>query len=141
MGETFITIAKEGSTVSGLLDVVATLTSISLQSGVPLKVLVRKFKDMRFEPSGLTSNEEIPMAKSIIDYIFKFLGHNFLTEEQREEVFGVKPISTATLIASQTDALAVADTEATVCECGSIMVRAGSCYSCPNCFSTTGVCN
>ncbi|TSC74160.1 MAG: ribonucleoside-diphosphate reductase alpha chain [Parcubacteria group bacterium Gr01-1014_44] len=141
VGETFITIAKEGSTVSGLLDTIATLTSISLQSGVPLKVLVRKFKDMRFEPSGLTSNEEIPFAKSIIDYIFKFLGQNFLNEEQREEVFGVKPISTASLISSQTDALAVADTEATVCECGSIMVRAGSCFSCPNCFSTTGVCN
>ncbi len=152
VGETFITIAKEGSTVSGLLDTIATLTSISLQSGVPLKILVKKFKDMRFEPSGLTSNEEIPLAKSIIDYIFKFLGHNFLTEEQREEVFGVstnghdpassvKPISTATLAASNVSSLPEADSEATVCECGSIMVRAGSCYSCPNCFSTTGVCN
>jgi len=150
VGETFITIAKEGSTVSGLLDTIATLTSISLQSGVPLKVLVRKFKDMRFEPSGMTSNEDIPFAKSIIDYIFKFLGHNFLTDEQREEVFGlsangnghtpepapaVKPVSTVAVD------LPEADTEATVCECGSIMVRAGSCYSCPNCFSTTGVCN
>ncbi|MDP3731222.1 MAG: vitamin B12-dependent ribonucleotide reductase [bacterium] len=154
VGETFITIAKEGSTVSGLLDAIATLTSISLQSGVPLKILVKKFKDMRFEPSGMTSNEEIPFAKSIIDYIFKFLGQNFLKEEEREEVFGaanlggpsIKPVATLTLAASQ-NALTVPaglpemDTEATVCECGSIMVRAGSCYSCPNCFSTTGVCN
>lgn len=146
VGETFITIAKEGSTVSGLLDTIATLTSISLQSGVPLKVLVKKFKDMRFEPSGLTSNEEIPFAKSIIDYIFKFLGQNFLPDDQKEEVFGVssnghgapsavQPISTMPV------GLPEADTEATVCECGSIMVRAGSCYSCQNCFSTTGVCN
>jgi len=158
VGETFVTIAKEGSTVSGLLDVIATLTSISLQSGVPLKVLVKKFKDVRFEPSGLTSNEEIPFAKSIIDYIFKFLGQNFLKDEEKEEVFGfpagnhpspathqlstglvVKPIATLTMTAQ--NVLPEADTEATVCECGSIMVRAGSCYSCPNCFSTTGVCN
>ena len=132
---------------------IASLTSISLQSGVPLKVLVKKFKDVRFEPSGLTSNEDIPFAKSIIDYIFKFLGQNFLKEEDREEVFGasvngnsqhalpnaltVKPVATLALSAG----LPEADTGATVCECGTIMVRAGSCYSCPNCFSTTGVCN
>ena len=161
VGETFITIAKEGSTVSGLLDTIATLTSISLQSGVPLKVLVKKFKDMRFEPSGLTSNEEIPFAKSIIDYIFKFLGQNFLPDEQKEEVFGVPvpklpfieigsqniKIDSGTLskmeyVKDQFNiGIGAIDTSATVCECGSIMVRAGSCHSCPNCFSTTGVCN
>lgn len=155
VGETFIRIAKEGSTVSGLLDVIATLTSISLQSGVPLKVLVRKFKDMRFEPSGFTNNEDVPIAKSIIDYVFRFLGTRFLTEAEKEEVFGsaYQPATdnsnspktaTATLVSAHTQAgyaVAEADTEATVCECGAIMVRAGSCYSCPNCFSTTGVCN
>lgn len=156
VGETFIRIAKEGSTVSGLLDVVATLTSLALQSGVPLKVLVRKFKDMRFEPSGLTSSDEIPFAKSIIDYIFKFLGQRFLTENEREEIFGVphsiqgpplekagsEPKVVATLASMDAvPVVAEAATEATVCECGTIMVRAGSCYSCPNCFSTTGVCN
>lgn len=152
VGETFITIAKEGSTVSGFLDVVATMISISLQSGVPLKVLVRKFKDVRFEPSGFTNSEEIPVAKSIIDYIFRFLGQKFLTEQEKEEVFGTatpalsngtKPMAkTATFSVSavKNEAVAVA-TEATVCECGSMMVRAGSCYSCPNCFATTGVCN
>jgi ribonucleoside-diphosphate reductase alpha chain len=153
VGETFISIAKEGSTVSGLLDVVATLTSISLQSGVPLKVLVRKFKDMRFEPSGFTSSEEVPMAKSIIDYIFRFLGQRFLNETEKEEIFGssagmgsapssVVPIATFVSTSSLTvPNLVAAATEAMVCECGSIMVKAGSCYSCPNCFSTTGVCN
>ncbi|MBI2058040.1 MAG: hypothetical protein HYT63_03635, partial [Candidatus Yanofskybacteria bacterium] len=151
VGETFIRIAKEGSTVSGLLDVIATLTSISLQSGVPLKVLVRKFKDMRFEPSGFTNNEDVPIAKSIIDYVFRFLGMRFLTEAEKEEVFGVayqpevkdknlEPVATLTLASVAQPALE-AMTEATVCECGAIMVRAGSCYSCPNCFSTTGVCN
>lgn len=161
VGETFIRIAKEGSTVSGLLDVVATLTSIALQSGVPLKVLVRKFKDLRFEPSGFTSNEAIPMAKSIIDYIFRFLGQRFLNDQDKEEVFGLvaptMPIddftnSASPLVAaltSQPSSLPVVATvamevvtEATVCgECGTIMVKAGSCFSCPNCFSTTGVCN
>lgn len=155
VGETFITIAKEGSTVSGFLDVVATMISISLQSGVPLKVLVRKFKDVRFEPSGFTNSEEIPVAKSIIDYIFRFLGQKFLTEAEKEEVFGlatpslsnghgvtptVTPLTPA-VVSSQSRAMAAAATEATVCECGTMMVRAGSCYSCPNCFATTGVCN
>lgn len=155
VGETFIRIAKEGSTVSGLLDVVATLTSISLQSGVPLKVLVRKFKDMRFEPSGFTSSEEVPMAKSIIDYIFRFLGQRFLTDAEKEEVFGttmpglnnglpVAPVATFVSSASPLHtvlASTITTAEATVCECGTIMVKAGSCYSCPNCFTTTGACN
>ena len=96
------------------------------------------------------------MAKSIIDYIFRFLGQRFLTDAEKEEVFGtitpglnngspVMPV--ATLVsssasqASAVNARPVAATEATVCECGSIMIKAGSCYSCPNCFSTTGVCN
>ena len=149
VGETFIRIAKEGSTVSGLLDVIATLTSISLQSGVPLKTLVKKFKDMRFEPSGFTNNSEVPIAKSIIDYVFRFLGTRFLSEADKEEIFGAayvpvqKEISepVASLASAPTFQTAEAATEATVCECGAIMVRAGSCYSCPNCFSTTGVCN
>ncbi len=151
VGETFIRIAKEGSTVSGLLDVIATLTSISLQSGVPLKILVKKFKDMRFEPSGFTNNSEVPIAKSIIDYVFRFLGTRFLNEKDKEEVFGtayqpefkdknLEPVATLAL-APVSQPAPEAMTEATVCECGSIMVRAGSCYSCPNCFSTTGVCN
>ena len=76
-GELFIKMAKEGSTISGLMDTIATLTSMALQYGVPLEVLVNKFEHVRFEPSGFTKNPEIPMAKSLIDYIFRFLGTRF----------------------------------------------------------------
>lgn len=165
-GETFITIAKEGSTISGLFDVIATLSSMCLQSGVPLKTLVRKFKDLRFEPAGFTSNPEIPFAKSFIDYIFKYLGHKFLSDKDKEEIFGsehaqlkltfgqdeekkeqklelpVTPAIAASAAAvweqNQNDVY----TDAPLCmECGTIMFKTGSCYSCPNCFATTGVCN
>ncbi|MEX0701940.1 MAG: vitamin B12-dependent ribonucleotide reductase, partial [Planctomycetales bacterium] len=77
-GELFITMAKEGSTVGGLMDVVGTQTSMCLQYGVPLEVLVNKFSHSRFEPSGWTSNPEIPHAKSIVDYIFRWLGMEFI---------------------------------------------------------------
>ena len=69
--------AKEGSTISGLMDTIATMTSIALQYGVPLKALVDKFSHTRFEPSGFTNNPEIPMAKSIMDYVFRWLGNRF----------------------------------------------------------------
>ncbi|TSC90861.1 MAG: ribonucleoside-diphosphate reductase alpha chain [Parcubacteria group bacterium Licking1014_17] len=197
-GEIFITIAKEGSTMSGLLDTIATLTSICLQSGVPLKTLVRKFMDRRFEPSGLTANEQIPFAKSFIDYIFRYLGHKFLTEKEKEVIFGpphdhakgsaipedmngdIKQVPTetekataaetkeenpartrlmmeisaptaavnGTIVSRSSDPDSLwedgdrdAHTDAPLCDCGTIMIRAGSCYTCPNCFATTGVCN
>ena len=82
-GEIFIKMAKEGSTISGLMDTVGVLTSMALQYGVPLEVLVSKFSHVRFEPSGFTKNSDIPMAKSLIDYIFRFLGTRFLSGEQR----------------------------------------------------------
>jgi ribonucleoside-diphosphate reductase alpha chain len=77
-GELFITMAKEGSTIGGLMDTIGTLTSLALQYGVPLDALVNKFTHMRFEPSGWTGNPDIPMAKSITDYIFRWLGIQFL---------------------------------------------------------------
>jgi len=77
-GELFITMAKEGSTVGGLMDVIGTCTSMALQYGVPLIALVDKFRHARFEPSGMTSNRDIPFAKSLIDYIFCWLGCQFL---------------------------------------------------------------
>jgi ribonucleoside-diphosphate reductase alpha chain len=77
-GELFITMAKEGSTVGGLMDVIGTCTSMALQYGVPLITLVDKFRHARFEPSGMTSNKDIPFAKSIIDYIFCWLGCQFI---------------------------------------------------------------
>ncbi|HVG22664.1 MAG TPA: vitamin B12-dependent ribonucleotide reductase [Thermoanaerobaculia bacterium] len=83
-GEIFITMAKEGSTISGLMDSFATMTSLALQHGVPLQLLVDKFTHTRFEPSGFTKNPEIPMAKSIMDYIFKWLATKFLARDAQE---------------------------------------------------------
>src|SRR3989344_4138312 len=150
-GETFLTIAKEGSTISGLLDVIATMTSICLQSGVPLKTLVNKFKDMRFDPAGFTTNPEIPMAKSVVDYMFRYMGMKYLNASDREELFGMP--NTDNSMENRADfiqapavqashAHITTNMDAPACgNCGTLMVKAGSCYSCPNCFTTTGVCN
>src|SRR4029077_10298520 len=75
--------AKEGSTVSGLMDSFATTVSVALQYGVPLKDLVNKFAHVRFEPSGFTGNDEIPIAKSLVDYIFRWLGSRFLSDDDK----------------------------------------------------------
>ena len=82
-GEIFLKMAKEGSTISGLMDTFATTVSVALQYGVPLHDLVHKFAHVRFEPSGFTANPEIPIAKSIVDYIFRWLGSRFLPPEER----------------------------------------------------------
>jgi ribonucleoside-diphosphate reductase alpha chain len=90
--------SKEGSTISGLMDAFATATSLALQYGVPLKVLVDKFSHMRFEPSGFTGNQQLPIAKSLIDYIFRWLGMKFLPEadkpfdvsQQQPDMFAAK---------------------------------------------------
>ena len=79
-GELFITMAKEGSTVGGMMDAFATAISLCLQYGVPLEDLVKKFSHQRFEPNGMTSNRDIPFAKSIVDYIFRWLGIEFLDD-------------------------------------------------------------
>ena len=83
-GEIFLKMAKEGSTVSGLMDTLATTISVALQYGVPLKDLVNKFSHVRFEPAGFTGNAEIPIAKSIVDYIFRWLGARFLPKDERD---------------------------------------------------------
>src|SRR5262249_57081287 len=85
-GEIFLKMAKEGSTVSGLMDSLATMTSIALQYGVPLRDLVNKFAHVRFEPAGFTGNAEIPIAKSMVDYIFRWLGSRFLSQDEREQL-------------------------------------------------------
>ena len=95
VGETFLNMAKEGSTISGLMDAIAVLTSLSLQYGIPLKVLVKKLKDMRFEPMGMTTNKDIPFASSIVDYLFKYLGTKFLTDEEKVEIFGTAALGNA----------------------------------------------
>ena len=88
-GEIFIEMSKEGSPLSGLLDTIAVEASMLLQHGVPMKNLVAKFANTRFEPCGMTSNPCIPMAESIVDYVFRWLGMKFLTLEEMTEV-GVK---------------------------------------------------
>jgi len=89
-GEIFITMAKEGSTISGLMDAFATAISISLQYGVPLEDLCNKFSHMRFEPNGFTNNRQIPIAKSIMDYIFRYLSLKFVAQPQEEQAINPK---------------------------------------------------
>ena len=139
-GEVFISMAKEGSTISGLMDTLATSISYGLQYGVPLKFFVDKFSHVRFEPSGWTGNQQVPYAKSIIDYIFRWLGARFLgiTEaNEAGETTKLRPTVTDPQAALPFDASAIGD--APLCsECGSMMTRNGSCYKCENCGGTSG---
>jgi ribonucleoside-diphosphate reductase alpha chain len=162
-GELFVTMAKEGSTISGLMDAFATQTSYALQFGVPLKFMVDKFSHMRFEPSGFTKNPEIPIAKSIVDYIFRWMAAHFLPAEDAEEAGvirrepvepppppppstpdpqtgpGALKIIAAPKPANGVQKIAFINTDAPACpDCGAITVRSGSCYKCLNCGATTG---
>jgi ribonucleoside-diphosphate reductase alpha chain len=150
-GEIFIKMAKEGSTVSGLMDTIGVLTSMALQYGVPLEVLVSKFSHVRFEPSGFTKNPDIPIAKSLTDYIFRFLGARFLSGEARQAVGLVErgePVRTALPVGSAAASEATAgrtaiafspQADAPSCpDCGGLMIRNGSCYKCLNCGATSG---
>lgn len=139
-GEVFISMAKEGSTISGLMDTLATSISYGLQYGVPLKFFVDKFSHVRFEPSGWTGNPKVPYAKSIIDYIFRWLGARFLgiTESvEAGETLKLRPTEPEPQQALPFETNAIGD--APLCsECGSIMTRNGSCYKCENCGGTSG---
>jgi ribonucleoside-diphosphate reductase alpha chain len=160
-GELFVTMAKEGSTISGLMDAFATQTSYALQFGVPVKFMVDKFSHMRFEPSGFTKNKEIPIAKSIVDYIFRWMASHFLDVAAQDEAgvvrrevpiveaptSGIEPsgeLRDLKVIATSGDSgsfqkIAFINTDAPACsECGAITVRSGSCYKCLNCGATTG---
>jgi ribonucleoside-diphosphate reductase alpha chain len=167
-GELFVTMAKEGSTISGLMDAFATQTSYSLQFGVPVKFMVDKFSHMRFEPSGFTKNKEIPIAKSIVDYIFRWMASHFMPVEEQDEagIIRREPVAAAepaptkapadnarpnvsspaelTVIATNGNGslqkLTFVNTgDAPACaDCGAITVRSGSCYKCMNCGATTG---
>jgi ribonucleoside-diphosphate reductase alpha chain len=139
-GEIFITMAKEGSTISGLMDAFATAISFNLQYGVPLKFLVDKFAHVRFEPSGWTGNQQIPYAKSIMDYIFRWLGARFLGPEYAVTEAGETPTLRPTEPSPQQELPFTPMTaDAPLCaECGSIMTRNGSCYKCGNCGGTSG---
>ena len=137
-GELFVTMSKEGSTISGLMDSFATAISMSFQYGVPLKVLVDKFSHARFEPSGFTRNPDIPMAKSIIDYIFRWLATKFYDDESKEDV-GIIVRKENGEVEDDMNAGKSYQTDAPSCsDCGSITVRNGSCYKCLNCGSSSG---
>ncbi len=139
-GELFITMAKEGSTISGLMDSFATAVSYALQYGVPLKFFVDKFSHVRFEPSGWTGNPLVPYAKSIMDYIFRWLGAKFLGPEYALNEAGDSPKMRPTEPEPQ-QALPfdAAFADAPLCsECGGLMTRNGSCYKCENCGGTSG---
>jgi ribonucleoside-diphosphate reductase alpha chain len=139
-GEVFISMAKEGSTISGLMDTLATSISYGLQYGVPLKFFVDKFSHVRFEPSGWTGNQQVPYAKSIIDYIFRWLGARFLgiTEAaEAGETPKLRPTEPQPQQALPFEANVVSD--APFCsECGSLMTRNGACFKCENCGGTSG---
>ncbi len=139
-GEVFISMAKEGSTISGLMDSFATSISYALQYGVPLKFFVDKFSHVRFEPSGWTGNPQVPYAKSIMDYIFRWMGARFLGPEYAVTEAGNAPVLRPTEIEPQ-QALPFTPvvSDAPLCsECGGLMTRNGSCYKCENCGGTSG---
>ena len=189
-GEIFITMAKQGSTIAGIMDGFATAISMSLQYGVPLEDLCSKFSHMRFEPSGFTNNRQIPIAKSVMDYIFRYLSIKFLgvNEEAQRNALNAAPATAAisvermhsqpgtprpstdemlsdgtvesfleadsvptpkaatveTVSEGQSAARSTAggfqnQEDAPPCSvCGSITVRSGACYTCPNCGNTSG---
>lgn len=144
----FIRMAKEGSTIAGLMESFGTVVSVALQHGVPLQVLVGKLSHTRFEPSGWTGNEQLGYAKSIMDYIFRWLELRFLSRTQLP-LFVTTAATSANageasnqtprigMTALLEDAYEVGD--APLClTCGALMVRNGSCYKCVNCGGTSG---
>ncbi len=166
-GEVFITMAKEGSTVGGTMDSFGTAISLCLQYGVPLKELCQKFAHSRFEPSGFTKNPDIPIAKSIVDYIFRWLDHSFPSGKAKFAMAPATPPAkpagrdaaaapareTAPVSAApgkegatdKADAQRLDDqfnhfmADAPACDsCGAITVRNGACYRCYNCGNSMG---
>ncbi|MDE3108297.1 MAG: vitamin B12-dependent ribonucleotide reductase, partial [Acidobacteriota bacterium] len=151
-GEIFIKMAKEGSTLSGIMDAFALSVSIALQYGVPLRALVDKFCNSRFEPSGYTGNPEIRYAKSVVDYIGRWLGGKFISPDYldhgttaAEQPGAQAPpaqAGPAARFAPETEAVARGRStieDAPYCsECGMLMTPNGSCYKCSNCGSTSG---
>ena len=159
-GDIFVDIAKEGTTLAGLMNSFMISVSLGLQYGVPLEVYVSKFAHMRFEPSGMTNDADIRIAKSIVDYVFRWMGKKFLTTDQQEEIGVLSPEVRARLAQSYAaleggtaaPAAEVADVappgqtalfnnweDAVECaKCGGRMVRTGSCYTCRDCGTNTG---
>jgi len=178
VGEIFLTdIGKEGSTLRGMMNSFATAISIALQYGVPLETLVQKFSYMRFEPEGITGNPEIPFAKSMPDYIMRWLASRFLDTDAQEELGILTPEVRArkaaqeaaqSMTASDTAGPGTSEASATTgtstpptsaltdsppvvparlqgldlgpacSQCGGMMQRTGSCYTCSSCGNNTG---
>ena len=135
LGEIFINVSKEGSTLSGFADALATVISISLQYGVPLEDIVRKLSYLKFEPNGFTSHKDIKIAYSIVDYIARYIGLKFLSPEAQQKlglIINNNIIERAQISKS---------TEGAPCpNCGSLMRKLGSCYLCTNCGFNGGSC-
>jgi adenosylcobalamin-dependent ribonucleoside-diphosphate reductase len=154
-GDIFVDIAKEGTTLAGLMNSFMIAVSLGLQYGVPLEVYVSKFAHMRFEPSGATNDPDIRAAKSIVDYVFRWMGKKFLTVDQQEEIGILSPEVRARMAAAYANgapevpelehptagqtALFNPHEDAIECSrCGGRMVRAGTCYTCRDCGTSTG---
>jgi len=150
-GEIFIKMAKEGSTLSGIMDAFALSVSIALQYGVPLRALVDKFVNSRFEPSGYTGNPEIRYAKSVVDYLGRWLGGKFISPDYLdhdgaavEEEAAAAPKAAVAAdpkpaeVETTTRPRAAIDDAPYCSECGMLMTPNGSCYKCANCGSTSG---
>ena len=166
-GEIFLVMAKEGSTISGFADAFAQAVSYALQYGVPLQVLVDKFSHQRFEPAGLTKNPDVRVAKSIVDYVFRWMATKFLSTDAqfragvnvRDEPDAADEVEQLTLAEAAAPPRAAAgqageagpradratayaiqnDQDAPPCStCGAIMIRNGACYKCVNCGATSG---
>ena len=162
-GEIFLVMAKEGSTISGFADAFAQAVSYALQYGVPLQVLVDKFSHQRFEPAGMTKNPDVRVAKSIVDYVFRWMATKFLSTDAqyragvnvRDEPDAADEVEQLTLAAAAAAAAAADgptgradraatyaiqnDQDAPPCStCGAIMIRNGACYKCVNCGATSG---
>jgi ribonucleoside-diphosphate reductase alpha chain len=161
-GDIFVDIAKEGTTLAGLVNCFMIAVSIGLQYGVPLEVWVSKFAHMRFEPSGMTNDEDIRMAKSIPDYVFRWMGKKFLDADQQEALGILSPEVRARLAQQYSGAGTAAVDDAPAPEpsdpappgqtalfnswedavecakCGGRMIRTGACYTCRDCGANTG---
>ncbi len=160
-GDIFVDIAKEGTTLAGLMNSLMISVSLGLQYGVPLEVYVSKFSHLRFEPSGMTNDEDIRIAKSIVDYIFRWLGKKFLPVDKQEQLGILTPEVKARLAtqyaspAADTDAghrpssaevvgqgqkaLFSSTADSRVCaRCGGQSIRTGACYTCMDCGDNTG---
>jgi ribonucleoside-diphosphate reductase alpha chain len=149
LGEVFLKMSKQGSTLAGVMDAFAIAVSIGLQYGVPLETFIEKFTNTRFEPSGMTNDPELRMASSVMDYVFRRLAIDHLPLEKREAL-GISTMQErsaeldSSYLIENTEAKTVIknpkkDTDAPMCfTCGVQMQRAGACHVCPNCAATSG---